>query len=293
MNDYRRTLQEVSARYILEPQLKDIYVEGRYDQNFVTWVLACSELEEVVVYEINSVEITTAEFTAIGCSGNKSRVIALSNHLADDAGISDTQVACIVDKDFDTALNNLTQNRFLLYTDFSCMDMYCSSDITLRKYLERSMAVNPVDTTSILRVMENALIENALIRAANGTLGWCLTTFTCDRGLSISGSDVEFNRDAQIDRCLQSQGKIKDRVIFMTEIERLRSIFSGNFRDYSNGHDLLGFLAAIARGVCGRSKIDDRIVSDSLTMAITCDEMLSRDLFQSLVSRFSTALDSP
>jgi hypothetical protein len=55
--DDRRTIEELIARYELEPTLRDIYVEGYTDALFFRWFLQKSNATNAIVYEIDCVEI--------------------------------------------------------------------------------------------------------------------------------------------------------------------------------------------------------------------------------------------
>jgi hypothetical protein len=57
-NEIRRTLDELVARYVLEPDLRDIYVEGKTDKLFLEWFLRNRGIEDIAVYEIETVDIS-------------------------------------------------------------------------------------------------------------------------------------------------------------------------------------------------------------------------------------------
>ncbi len=59
MDNERRTLEELVTRYQLEPELRDIYVEGKTDKILLEWFLEQKGVENFAVYEIDTVEIPT------------------------------------------------------------------------------------------------------------------------------------------------------------------------------------------------------------------------------------------
>ena len=53
-NEIRRTLDELVARYVLEPDLRDIYVEGKTDKLFLEWFLRIKfYYSEIYLWEIS------------------------------------------------------------------------------------------------------------------------------------------------------------------------------------------------------------------------------------------------
>jgi|SRR5882672_1324324 len=101
--DERWTLEELLSRYELEPSIRDIYVEGPFDQFFLQWFLQQSGLANIVAYPIDSVHLPGAVLDRLGLEhGNRGRVIALAHELeATSPRDLRTQVACVVDADFD------------------------------------------------------------------------------------------------------------------------------------------------------------------------------------------------
>src|SRR5579864_8740671 len=112
----RRTINEVGAMYHLEPTLRDIYLEGPRDREFIKWFLACNNLEDVGVYDIATVE--AADNASDG--GNRRRVIDFAYQLERQMpGVLTHRVACIVDADTDYILGVEHNCTLLLMTDYT------------------------------------------------------------------------------------------------------------------------------------------------------------------------------
>src|SRR5260370_38082500 len=56
-NAERRTVEELVARYELERDIRDLYVEGRTDACVISWFLRTNGISDVVVYEIATVDV--------------------------------------------------------------------------------------------------------------------------------------------------------------------------------------------------------------------------------------------
>ncbi len=103
----RRTIDELVARYELEPELRDIYVEGHLDRSIIDWFLSRKNISDVKVYEIDTIEVPAelVEEKSVA-TGNKGRVIALCCELQDRIRRT-LSVMCVIDRDFDHILDNI------------------------------------------------------------------------------------------------------------------------------------------------------------------------------------------
>src|SRR5262245_55760844 len=114
--EYRRTLPELKIRYNLEPNLRDIYVEGSTDRSIIEWYTFAAGHSDVSVYEIGAVNIPATWIFELGLpDNNRSRVIALSLFLVELAPRPDN-VFCIADKDFEAVTGLKVVNSSLIYT---------------------------------------------------------------------------------------------------------------------------------------------------------------------------------
>lgn len=99
MNDCRWTVDELLARYELEPELLDVFVEGGFDREVLTQHRA-GGCAEKTFYEVDTVDLPADVLEAYGLTlGNKQRVIALSRQLSQISSLA--RVACLVDRDLD------------------------------------------------------------------------------------------------------------------------------------------------------------------------------------------------
>ena len=100
----RRTISELRARYDLEPSLRDIFVEGKFDQDVLSNCLRGPEHRDRMIYDIDSVDIPS-ELLGVHelTDGKKQRVIALARELAPLP--SKCLYRCLVDRDLDHPKN--------------------------------------------------------------------------------------------------------------------------------------------------------------------------------------------
>ena len=111
----RRTVKELIAKYKLEPDIQDLYVEGVRDRNIYNWYLKSTGRSDVTLVEIQLVEISKECLESHGLDGgNRNRVIALSLELDGCFPKTLSYVRCIADSDFDYVL----KSGRTLYTSF-------------------------------------------------------------------------------------------------------------------------------------------------------------------------------
>ena len=102
MDEYRRTVSELLARYELEPTIRDVFVEGDGDSAIINWFTEEVGCKNVFVYDIGTVDVSEEFLTRLGLTNNnRSRVIALSKGLSSHSRALSGRVVCIVDRDFD------------------------------------------------------------------------------------------------------------------------------------------------------------------------------------------------
>ena len=131
---YRHSIPELITRYQFEPTLRGIYVKGQRDQTFLRWFFLRSGMENTVAYEISIINIPDDLVARLGVAGNRGRVIALCVELDRAADIAIDSVRGLIDKEFFDILQEPHDARFLLKTDFSCMECYALDIGTLKKF---------------------------------------------------------------------------------------------------------------------------------------------------------------
>ncbi len=131
----KRTLEEICSIYSLEPELKDIFVEGRRDKSFVEWYLQDSNVGDVTVYPIDLVDIPNEILDEYNLTTRSKRscVLALACTLAARFP-SGLNVLCLADRDFEDYRMTVKTNRFLLFTDCNSLELYALSLNTIRKF---------------------------------------------------------------------------------------------------------------------------------------------------------------
>ena len=285
----RRTIPELATRYQLEPTLRDVYVEGNFDKNVITWYLRRAGRHNMRVFEVDFVEVPPALVAARGLTdGNRQRVLTLAYELELAIGEGSRQATCIFDSDADYLLGDRWGNTLSFATDFSCMEMYLFDEIHLGKFLQLILEVNDVDVAQLITTYADILTELFLIRAASLSLRLPIRfldfTACCKHAGSAIILDIpEFRR-----RLLDASNLRPQEVILMAEIERLRTHMKGDPRCYINGEDFIRLVEWDRRESLRKKELRNyEAVSAALRGCFEFDTVSRNRLFEALIERAS------
>ena len=235
-NELRRNIDELIVRYELEPSIKDLFVEGPFDRRIYATFINQLGYDDVVVYEIGTVFIPNELLHRHGLmGGNRSRIIAFSLELDTHLSMSDLQIRCIVDSDFDFLFDNRILSEHLLYTDYTSVDLYAYSSGFLNDVLGEHFP--ELDFQILLDSMSPILSELFFIRAANEKLGWGMTLPQFTRCCEPSRNSIHLDRNELITRYLNSSARMDDQEIFESTCDELATVNLSDVRKCILGSD--------------------------------------------------------
>jgi len=166
--ELRRTITEVITRYELEPEIRDLYVEGVNDKACLEWFFKQAERKSVVVLEIDCINIAEDLIWKFQLqSNNRGRVIALSLELEHQLSSKPPYIWCVADTDFDFLLGANHKSKYLLYTDYTSLDIYFFSKDILDKVFNLGLRRLGFDSSGVLQNLVEVLKDVFCIRAAN------------------------------------------------------------------------------------------------------------------------------
>lgn len=244
---YRRTVNELITRYSFHPELRDLYVEGSSDLRVHSWFLSNLTDSRVVVYEINSVDITGNALTSFGAGegGNKGRLVALASMMETVSDIETTEFICLVDRDFHNFGFPLPNLRFLRLTDFSCLECYSANTNSLGKlfhvYSGKGLTISEIDF--LFDLLEYVFMARVSKRQLAPDARW-FNNFTemCEirTGSLVFDTNAYLQKLASFAKYRFKPDDLKQTISENAEIkpDRLHAI---------NGHDLVQLIVWIAR----------------------------------------------
>ena len=198
--EIRRQLDEVLARYKLEPSLKDVYVEGHLDASFMKWFFEKIRKNNVHIYEIQTIDIPVSLFknSRFKKDSNHDMIILLSEILDNHFHQAQIHVRCIADADYDRHLKRCICNRVLLYTEFTSMEMYLFNERCIGKTLNFMIAGFPLSAGDLLDQLADVLQELFLIRLANEKLHWGMVNINIKNYTGWKRRHISFDRSRYI-----------------------------------------------------------------------------------------------
>lgn len=243
MNDIpRRTIPDLAARYALEPALRDVFVEGEFDQEVISRTLKEAKHPDRIVYEIDSIEVPDELVLRHGLTtGNKQRVIVLARELSGLPILC--AFRCLVDRDMDHWFGPLETTSRLVWTDYCSLELYFFTDETIRDILVTTARCRVTRWQDFRDSMTNALRTMYLLRLANRELDWKLQWLSVDRCLSLKSGRVSLDLQEYIRRILLQNGRGKQKAEFDASVDRWLAKINGDDRLAVHGHDLVEMLA--------------------------------------------------
>jgi hypothetical protein len=282
---YRRTIDELVARYALEPDLRDIFVEGPFDSDLLRWFLRRSGAKSGAVYEIETVVVPSENLVDLGLSGGmRDRVVALSELLGGPKGDACPQAICLVDADLDRQLNAVLDRKNLLYTDGSCMESYLLLPQVIDKFCQLVVSGAPHAAPELIHLISPILREAFLLRLARRRLSLGFAWQSVDRFCSRDRTSILFAPRDMTRRMLMASGDLLRLDDTLTEIDQLRSTLSNVPTEMMmNGHDFSDLLAWYLRRFANASWARSERLGRLVLSCVEPDHLSASPLFSRLL----------
>ncbi len=269
----------------MEPTLRDIFVEGTYDEKIIRTFLRGEDPALTSVFVINSVEVEDEILNKHSLTrGERNELIAFAREIFESLG----QVpgfTGVIDADYDYLLGDASNAQLLLRTDFTCMESYFIETATIDRFYswlglnEHSMAelenhVGPVARTIFL------------IRAALQVLNLGVRILPIRKYCTTDGNVVTIDRDSYFQSLLMGVGGDAAVAQVKLKISELELLASSDMRNSINGHDFSELLFLAYRNKLALTGLRDApSVHNLIRLLLPFQDLSSYPLFQSLVQR--------
>jgi hypothetical protein len=282
----RRKLNEIAFIYDRHPEQCDVYVEGTFDKDILTWFFRKYGLQSVCIYTIDSIEIPDGEIISAGRkANNRERTVLLSEFLSQQGA---KRAICLVDADFAHLRQEKVVTKFLLLTDYSCMEMYLFTEESISKFFTLCCHRGNWPVVTIMDSLSFVLQELFIYRFANEELNWemdWLDGYTC---MQTNGWQVSLNIDNFIIRFLHKNKRFKGKEEFLKSLEPLRKTFKTDHRHQMHGHDFIYTLSWYirAKGITGQKATPESVLL-CLSMSADHQKLAQEPMFKKLMIRLS------
>jgi len=286
-SEERRTIEELVTRYHLESGLRDVYVEGASDAALIRQFLNDSDCRDATVYEISTVAVPRDIVEKLEVENNeRGRVIALGMTLETKLGSDNCQVTCVVDSDFDIILQKEYDCRMVLFTDYTCLEMYLFSVEAVDKFFNSYLFGFAFSSEVVLSALKDTLQEVFLIRLANLVLKWNLTWLSFERCCVSDCARIQFNREDYVGRYLNSNGMVCKKKEFIATVEVLRSKLLPDPKCQMHGHDFIELFCWFIKKHANKAELlRPVVVRRSLSLCVSHEELAKESFFLQLMGR--------
>ncbi len=283
--DINKRIDELKARYSLEPSLKDIYVEGVNDKNLIEWVLSAHNINDIKVYSIDGIEIDDdiIESHKLNSGSNRAKVLALSAELA--RSLPDTcKILCIADRDQEDYMPSGLDNCFLEFTDYNSTELYLLSSSIIRKFVSLVLGGFRISEDRLVAQAIPILEDLYVIRLASVALGWNMEWIKIKNYVHFSET-ISFDREGFKKAYLLNSGKLSKRAMFEKKIKELRLKLKDDFRFRLRGHDLMDLLYyAVKKCKCSRKFGNVDTFRGAFMGCLELSELSDEKLFQRILA---------
>jgi hypothetical protein len=280
--DLKRTLEEVNALYSLEPELRDIFVEGPGDKCFLDWYLHRKGITNVSVYQIDLIDVPGEVVARYGlpAGSNRSRVIALSCELASRQP-EQRRVMCVVDRDYEDYCPICKSNPYLAFTDGNSLELYALTPTVVDKFLLVALGGFPLSVNTFIGQLRGILEQVFAIRLANERLQWGMTWVPFARYVEVMPDNIAFNQNEFVRAYLQKNKKWGHRQHFEEALGEAKDILLPDLIRRIRGHDLAGLILLIVRKLKRERQFGNaETLAGCLMTAIEADDLELQSLFR-------------
>jgi len=275
----RKEIDEIITKYELEPSLeKEIYIEGSTDKALVDWFLKKSNITNISVLEISTVNVEKEKVLSMGLDdNNRNRLVCLS-HLVE------VGIICIIDSDFDFLETPPYQNNNLISTDYSSMEIYGFNKEILEKILLGYPAKKPKDFQVFKTMIGTILLEIFLIRYTKSKIKKELKHIhKINKDLKIKSNNIIFDRDNYLKKYVKNNKQLIEK--FNNFISSKKENLPNEIRKIIHGHDFI-YLLGYYLGITDEKPRET--FQKSFYSALEYDMLKEENMFKTLVSKLSS-----
>lgn len=246
----RRTLEELVARYELEPELNDLYVEGIFDEDFINSALGPT-MGDRSIYTIETVEIPRALLDQYGYTlGNKQRILALAKELERFLA-GDYRYICLTDLDLDEwfpPVEKIRNHRFTNYTSLEVCFFY-------KAYLQHHLCVvcrsKIEDFDVCFDDISDVLKKLYSLRCADRSLNLNVSWVDFEKCIKKNKGRFTLSLEEFVKRSLSKSNLTEKLEDVITNASGWEKKFGGDPRKFIRGHDFVRMLAWIVKNYGG------------------------------------------
>lgn len=283
----KRKVEELLTLYNLEPEIKDLYVEGVTDKSLFLYFFESLEMDNIGVYSIDTVDFSTFYHDKPELEKNyRNQLIFLASLLTFEKSIV-SKIGFVIDLDYFQIDQDVdVNNRYLYPTDYSCIESYMFDIKLLSKFFNLFLHGFPISAKRVLREISSPLKDLYTIRYISRKYNLTQIDFTKLITIEKKTGKLYFDEQLYIDRLLMKNNK---RVIFKSfnsEFLKIKNILNEDIRFNVNGHDIIALLYWYIKKIKSAHFLKEQGFQRSVFSCFESKQLIQHSLFISLSNDF-------
>ena len=267
MENNRWTIPELVARYELEPELIDVFVEGSLDREILTHAIPRASLGPVF-YEVDSVHVPAEVLQKYGMSsGNKQRVIALAKELS--VLPEGAKVTCLVDRDLDHWFSDLVGDKRLKWSIYCSIECHFLTPESVRDVAQTTARVKIKRLDNFLSSLLTVLRVLFSLRLVDREMNLALRWTALRKYLSRDGDAIVFDSVKYVAALLNANAKRTITQDFLGRQQAWLNKLNCDIRLSARGHDYTELLAWAISEFGGQKEFASEVAIERLFVLLS------------------------
>ncbi|NEX81055.1 hypothetical protein [Aeromonas rivipollensis] len=235
------TIDELITRYDLEPSLKDVIVEGLFDQDILNRCFFKIGDTARICYPIDTINVPQDLLSKHNLTdGNKQRVIALSKELESSLSEIELGYRCLVDSDLDLWIAAKINAKNLVRTKYTSLDLYFFDESFLKYFFISVVKSKIINWSVFFNSFIDSLKSLYAIRLADHQLNTNLDWTSWSRCIVKEKSGlIKLDSQEYIKRVLNKNSKISELDAFLKAYNDWKGLLIKDPRLCIRGHDFI------------------------------------------------------
>lgn len=281
--EYLRKVIEIEALYLVEPELKDIYVEGPEETNIFELYLKSNEVNLISIDNVDFSETSGVELQS-----NKEKVLFLNEYVTGKIGDRLPYLMFIVDRDFDTINDTIIKSSYLKYTDFANLEMYLFNEASIDKFLKIGLKNFPLEAENVIDVMKNVLFELFALRYSREVIDNSYKMLELDKLVKYKDSNFTYSPEDILTKFLSKNKAISKKERFLKEIQMVKEKYNehNDVRLFVHGKDFIELFFLLIKKVKNTYSFNIKSFTRAFFASIELNSLSQYDLFQYMDNKY-------
>ena len=284
--NYKRKISEVEALFEVEPDIKSLFTEGPEDAIIFDLFLGRNQISDVHIYSIDT--ISFSENSGSNLRSNKDKVLFLAQKVYSTFGDSLSNFICVVDRDFDTILDNFIENPYLLYTDFANLEMYLFNKESIDKFLKIGIKNFPLTSGEVIIKLQTALLDLYSIRYARNEVKKSLKLLKLDKLFKFQKGVIIYDPEEILNKFLSKNNFLHKEKVFKSKIKLVSEKYNelNEARFFMHGKDFFELFFLLIKKIKNTYSFNIDSFTRSFFSSIEIESLKKYNLFVNLEQIF-------